>query len=257
MRVVSRTKIKIYKTLCRPAVGRFVARAFRNRIHNGGCVIDIGSPLVAPEVKASLFWGFYEKAEIKFINRYLRRDLDAVELGGSLGVVTCQLRKRIDDCRRIVCIEANPELAALIRRNLNLNQLNENVSVIAKAIDYEAPGQGEVFFVSGEDSLGGRVTRRQTAENGFVVEETTLSQILHEHNIADYVLISDVEGAEVGIAMCEGEALKRCKQAIIEFHAATFEGNAVSVEQMCRVFIDVHGFKLRDQHREVCVFERV
>src|SRR2546423_14009346 len=103
-------KVSMARALCHPIVGRVLGATLRNRIHAGGFGVDTSDPAIAPRVKASLFWGFYESAEIRFVRQYLRRDCDAVELGSSLGVVSCNVRRRLMPRRRLVCVEANPRL---------------------------------------------------------------------------------------------------------------------------------------------------
>jgi FkbM family methyltransferase len=249
-------KRAISRGLCHPAVGRLVARAFRNRIPSKGCVIETRSAAISPAQKAMLFWRIYESAENRFIQRYLRRDLDVVELGASLGFTTCRIRKHVNEDRRLVCVEANPELAEQVRRNLQLNDLDKNVRILNRAISYDSPESGAVFFAAGDSNLDGRVTAEQFPGQCLSVEATTLSQVVAEAATGTYALVSDIEGAEAGLALREREVLKKCEQIIIELHDTTFGGAPVGVEQMCETFIREHGFSLLDRYGPVCVFGR-
>ena len=242
--------------LCQPAVGRLLAFAFRDRISCQGCVIDTSSDIVTPKVKAMLFWRIYESAEIRFVRQYLNRDLDVIELGSSLGVVTCQIRKRMSGSHRLVSIEAHPELARQVKSNLRINGLDKKVSVINKAIAYHPSQRKTAFYVFSGSNLTGHIAERQNGARGLKVEATTLSQIIDENGISAYALVSDIEGAEAGFIIHDQEALKKCRQIIIELHDTSINGVAIGTKQMCDRLTGEHGFTLRDQYGPIYVFER-
>jgi FkbM family methyltransferase len=249
-------KVQVARAICHPAIGRLSSWALRNRIPIRGCIIDTRSPLITAEIKALLFWGLYESAEIRFVNQYLRRDLDVIELGGSLGLVTCQIRKRLAAFRRVVCVEANPQLVSQLKLNLKLNNLEQNVYVVNKAIDYDPSLRSTVCFSPGSNNVAGKIARQHVGDGELTVTTTTLEQIIAENEIDEYTLVADIEGAEAGLALEEVEALKGCRQAIIELHDTTYDGTAVTVEQIYETMIKLHGFNLRDRYGPVCVFEK-
>lgn len=256
MTVRAYLKTKVAETICHPAMGRLLSQVLRDRIPCRGCVIDTSCALVNPEVKALLFWRLYESAEMRFVNQYLRRDLDVIELGSSLGVIACQIRRRINESSKLVCVEAIPELADQIDVNLNINALNKGVSIVRKAIDYGSPRGHTISFARGKSTIAGKIACRQDQGGHLIIETTTLSQVIGEHGIGDYVLVSDIEGAEAGIALQEKSALRNCKQIIIELHPTNFNDLEIDADQMCEIFINVHGFTLRDRYGPVCVFEK-
>ena len=47
------------------------------------------SPREMPKrIIASIFWGFYESAEIRLLNKYFKGDSDVIECGASSGIVS-------------------------------------------------------------------------------------------------------------------------------------------------------------------------
>jgi FkbM family methyltransferase len=256
-RTLAGTKKRIAKSLCHPTIGLFLARAFRDRIPAAGCVVATDSPIVTPEIKAQLFWRFYESAEIRFVDKHLRRDLDVIELGSSLGVVTCRIRKLIHSSCKLICVEASPELARLTHLNLVTNALEKNVVVVNRAVNYDSPAQKTVTFLSGGSTLEGTVIKDEIGEDGgLAVQVATLSQILSENGIGDYVLVSDIEGSEAGIALYDADALRKCKQIIIELHDTTVSGASMKIEPISEAFMDLHSFALRDRYGSVFVFDK-
>jgi len=91
MQATHRIKVGIAKILTANLVGQVVAIAYANEIPCRGLRFSTADPQIHPGVKASLFWGLYESAEIRFVNAYLPRSIDVVELGSSIGVVSCSV----------------------------------------------------------------------------------------------------------------------------------------------------------------------
>lgn len=250
-------KQTIASALCQPFIGRTLAFLLHDRIPCRGGLVDTSSRLVTPKIKAMLFWRIYESAEIRFIQQYLRPDLDVIELGSSIGVLASQIRRRIDDERKLITVEANPELAEQIKINVNLNTPGAQLSVINKAIDYDPSGRRAVAYSAGNSTLAGHIAEQNGDGSAPHVKTTTLAQICEEYLPGKpYVLVSDIEGAEAGIALCELDALKFCQQMIIELHATVFNREVLSIEQLSMMFIDRHGFVLRDHYGSVYVFEK-
>jgi FkbM family methyltransferase len=249
-------KVKVAKVLCHPAFGRAVAVVLRDRIKNRGCVINTSSETILPSVKASLFWGLYESAEIRFVQRYLRPNLDVIELGSSLGVVASHIARKLSPPRRLICVEANPRLLDLIRKNVARNAPQINVKVIHAAF---APAQEEqacIDFAISARNLDSRINAGDLAEDCIQVPVVTLEKILTEESLEEYTLVADIEGAEIGLINGGESALSRCRQLIIELHRTWHKGEQVTVEVMLKTLQGRHGFSLRDRYGPVCVLEK-
>lgn len=203
--------------LANDTTGRWIARLFGDRIPHRGLRLDTSHPIIKNEIKAALFFRGYESAEYRFVTKHIPRDCDVVELGGSMGVMSCTIRKRIDPDRKLVVVEADPRLTAILRHNLALNQCEANVAICQKAIAY--PGGGTIAFVEGETSVSGRLAGPDTALRTFQVPAVTLSMLLEEHAIGDYCLVSDIEGVEWDIVANDAAALSRARIVVIEMHA--------------------------------------
>jgi len=91
MQAMLSLKIAVAKFVTARLIGELVAVAYRNKIPFRGLRFSTADPQIHPRVKASLFWGLYESAEIRFVNAYLPRSIDVVELGSSIGVVSCSV----------------------------------------------------------------------------------------------------------------------------------------------------------------------
>ena len=45
--------------------------------------------------RAMIFWGFYESAEIRLIEKYFDGKTDVIELGSSMGIVSTHIAKKL------------------------------------------------------------------------------------------------------------------------------------------------------------------
>lgn len=255
-RVVRTRDAVLFHPLVVTLVDRIIASVLHNRIRSRGCTVDTSSTLVRPWVKSLIFWGFYEKPEILFVQRYLRADLDVIELGSSLGVVAAQIAKRIAADKQLITVEADPRLVDVINANVHANARTANVTVMNAAIDYSETAQPFVEIAFGESNLSGHIAGESQREPGVRVATTTLSALLAAHAIQSYALVSDIEGAEAGIIEHEQAALAGCAQIIIELHDTTWQHRNTTIEDLSRALQEKHGFKLRDRMRAVFVFDR-
>lgn len=257
MRIPITLKRVVGGILCHPLMGRALAGIFHDRIPHKGFRIDTSHSSITPLTKAALFWGGYEGAEIRFTRRYLRPDLDVVELGCSIGVLSCHIRRQMESPRQLVCVEAHPDLAAIARKNLRINDCENNVSVIEHAIDYDKD-RNHVSFEVGVGNTGGKIIDCKTHNDRRTIETqtATLGEILSAAAIGEYSLVSDIEGAEVGFIMDKRGDLSRCQQIIIELHATSYRHKHVTVDDMVQRLVCAHEFALTAQYGRCYVFEK-
>lgn len=232
--------------------GIIAAKLLRDRIPHRGLTIDTSDPVVTPEIKAALLLGGYESGEYRFVQRHLPRDVDVVELGGSLGVISCTTRRAIAPERRMVIVEADPRLANSLRRNLALNGCETNTTVAEVAISYG--GGDTVAFAMGESSVSGRIASEAPDLQTVQVPARTLSGLLDEHGITDFALISDIEGVEWQILRHDLDALARARIIIMETHDSREHGTH---QQLVATLLDSGRFRLLDSHGPVVALQPV
>lgn len=250
--LAQRLKLSVAKTLCHPSLGAIVAWALGNRIPSGHCVIDTGDLAISQSTKASIFFGFYEGAEIRFVERYLPASADVVDLGASAGVVSAHIARLLKPGRTLVCVEPNAALINCVERNVHGNGPGVVLELIHGAIDCEAVGR-TTSFKTAEVPTCSRLAQR--GECGESVPRVRLADLLRTRNLNAPVLVCDIEGAEAGLLEEEAMALKEFQMIIIELHATEFRGRHVSVEDMVSAVVKL-GFRLVDRRGPVCVFVR-
>jgi len=250
---ISGLKVWLAGLVCRPSVGRGLSALFSGRVPNLGVQIDVTHESVPPEHAACIFFGLYEQNEIRFVRRFLRSDLDVVEIGSGIGVVSAHILTKLTQGTKLVCVEANPFLIPVLRRNVELNGFGAEVSVLQRALDYS--GSKTVGFRVDSMNLGSGV-QDQSCQDLVEVSTASLHDLVREAGVGDYALVCDAEGAEVGLILSDSEGLSRCKQMIIELHPAVYAGRRHSAMDLRQQLEERHGFSPIAFRHGVHVFER-
>jgi len=243
-------KRSLAELLINPFTGRVIKLFYPKQIRIDGLFISTDNPYITFKTIAQLFFNAYESSERRFIKKYLKKRLDVIELGASMGVVTNFIATSKPP--RIFAIEANPNLINVIHQNLKLNNVS-NCFVINAAISDNNLNKN-VFFIPGNSNLTGKLSVEST-EDALMVESITLSALLIKYEISEFVLISDIEGAEIYYLLNDSIALMKCKQIIIETHDTNYN-NVNYVYQDLKDIICNLGFELIDEYGPNYVFER-
>lgn len=236
--------------LCHRLVGRAIGLVFGGRIpHRGDRIAVLAGG--DPRLNAYLFWGLYESAEIRFIERFVHRGMDVVELGASIGGVSCAIARRLSPQDRLVCVEANPDIVGLLSENLGRNAPGREVSIVNAAVSYSSAGT--VTFALGSDTLSSQIGAGEATRT---VPALTLTALLDREGLGDYALVCDIEGAEAELFEREGAAFARCHTIVIELHEIRQAGHLVTIDELIRRIRAATGMTLAARYGEVCAFTR-
>ena len=236
--------------LCSPMSGRLLGLIFGGCIPHRGARIEVPAS-ADPRVIAALFWGTYESAEIRYVRAHLQGDLDVVELGSSLGGVSSEIARKLQPGRRLVCVEANPDLLGILGRNLQRNAPHVQAQLVHGAISYD--GQPEVEFAIGESNLSSHLGSSARARR---VPAVTLAGVLAQTGLGDFALVSDIEGAEAGMFEQDAPAMARCRLLIIELHHVRHAGTNHTPDSLIALIERRTGMHLLARYAEVCTFVR-
>jgi FkbM family methyltransferase len=198
------------------SLGGAVSRLTNDLVLRDGVWMDLSSPSIGNATRAEIFFRFYESSERRAIDRYLPRGMPCVELGSSIGYVS-NLIARKSGYSPQVCVEANPSLLPVLKRNLLLNRC-DHVKVLHGAIAYS--GGESVRFSLADDHLSGHVAfLGGESQRSVEVPRFTLRRVLDEVSFSRYALIADIEGAEVEMIESEEDfVMQGCEWAILELH---------------------------------------
>jgi FkbM family methyltransferase len=239
----------VAEVIINSATGTFIRLLSGGKIKRDGLFLHTSSSEVSSKTVASFFFNSYESSERRFIKKYLRKDLPVIEIGSSIGIVSSQIGK--STVQPMYCIEANPHLIPIIKSNLTINGVKNyklfNCAVGDSQVDY-------MHFEKGSTNIHGQVFATPT-QTSIPVPVTSLSQFKEEQNIGNYILVSDIEGAEIYLLKNDLVALDKCEQVIIETHDTNYMGDFYKYQQMKDIFLS-NGFVLVDSYGPNYVFSK-
>lgn len=166
-----------------------------------GVILDVDLP---QDIAHGIECGGWEQCEHDRVNRFLP-DMDVIELGGGTGYISCFINKKLSPNRKHIVLESNTEWIPMIQNHAKLN--NCHFDLINEA--YSSTG-------------------------------LNLASIIKTFSIRDFVLVMDIEGAEVDLINNELSVLDSCKLAIIEFHPQF----GIQVNEAYTKFIDSGFFEV-------------
>jgi FkbM family methyltransferase len=243
----------VARALANDVTGRLVDAATAKRTNTGGLALDMSHPVVTPTVRMQVRLGIYESAEIRVLESVLAPDLDVVELGASLGVLSAYVARALNPGRTLLCVEANRALLPTLTTNLKLTAPHLRWDVVNAAIDYS--GSAQVDFLAGRSTWSGSVSRSQGV--GTPVAACTLGELLASRPSLSgrYCLVMDIEGGEAGVAFGDEFALEGCQMLIAELHRWRFRDRQGGPEELRQQFAHL-GFEEVRRDGAVSAFRR-
>jgi FkbM family methyltransferase len=204
--------------------------------------------LVSNYEAASIFFGIYESAEIRFSKRFAKSKI-IIELGSSVGVMLGTLANNRDNTK-FICVEASKRnyLKFLKLKKFIPKKKNQYIS-LNRALYYSGPN---VNFEE-NTTVTSKITKNNLKTNkSYKVLGVTLSGIIKKYCVKErFTLISDVEGAEASIFFKDINSLKLCETIIAELSNTflyTVKDQVLKIKKI--------GFKLVECYGNVYVFSR-
>ena len=234
-----RFKVLIAKLLVNNISGFFLFLFFKGEISFHGLKINVNHKIIKKKIAAALFFKTYESSEIRFIEKHLKNYSGTViELGASIGVMSSVISKNNPNAR-IFAFEADSRFIPIIQNNHKINNIS-NVSAFNEII-----GVNGYEFTIGEDNTKGKIQKTDNLNTNNV----NLIDIITSKNIDnDFVLISDIEGAEYFVIFeSDKEVFKNCSIMIMELHDIEIDGNLITPEIMIDK-ITALGFTIVEQY---------
>jgi FkbM family methyltransferase len=177
-----------------------------------GCRFALDSPVITADLRYLLLSGKHERCERELIRSFVRSDLPVIELGGSLGVVSCVTNRLLDNPSLHLVVEANPMLIPVLVRNRDRNGCR--FTVLQRAIAY---GGRFARFRIASNVLASAV--QAASADAVSVPATTLRDLVEEWEFERCTLICDIEGAEYELVRRDLQTVGRFVDTLIlELH---------------------------------------
>jgi FkbM family methyltransferase len=249
----------IYRILCNEVVGMLVRYIFKGHIPNlryPQYKFDVTQANMDKKIIASIFWGFYESAEIRFVEKYFNGEVDAIEFGASSGIVSSHIVSKFQNgSRRLIGVEANKNLIATWHKNVERYNVSKvNITLLNYAIYYG--GESIRFALSGNTTESRILSETTMNESNVEVKSISLANLLKNQTVGNYALFCDIEGAELQMFLNEDSALRNCKHIFIELHDTREKETTYTVNDL-NLLIQKKGFELVDRHGPVCYYRNL
>jgi FkbM family methyltransferase len=240
----------VARVLSSKPVGWAVGTALRHRIPSCGLVFDTRDPAITHQVEAQLFFGIYESAEIRLVQRHIHGARVVLDLGSSLGIVSSHILAEMPEDGHLICVEANPHLLMYLDKNTRDHARGQSIDIVHGAI---SSGGGPTLLQVNDASVTSHLASPDD-QRGAQVPSLTLADLLERFDINEpFVVVSDIEGAEVDMILGGQEALRGCSLLIAELHSIVRDGEAVTVRQVHEQILR-RGFRVLDQSGPVFAY---
>ena len=163
--------------------------------------------------KAYLKEHTHEAAEVKFLQSIAEEGMNALDIGGHIGITAITIAKKIGKDGLVYSFEPVPEYLDILKKNIAHNKI-KNIKVFNKAVTNRV--ETSDFY---QDGGGSSIVPKEGIEK-FSVKTTAIDVFLDEEKIDKIDLINmDSEGAELLVLKGAEKTLRRNKVKIFcEIH---------------------------------------
>ena len=224
------------------------------QIEIDGVKIPIKDSPLNPQMRRRLLKGLYETAERELVKKFILPGEQILEIGASIGIVTCFLANCSGDGGKIVSIDSDVSLRPYYERQLLLNGVKAKLlhtlccPLWKQPIPESLASQG---FLPSQNNLSGRITKRGNLESN--VRWITAEAACSETGLEPTALVVDIEGTEAVWAEHPPHFPASLRRVIMEVHP-----HLIGVQTAGRVVQAVvnEGFQVVGIRSNVLAFER-
>lgn len=185
---------------------------FKKQYCTGGFTFDIPRHLTSRSLRGKFVADTYELAERTLVAKHLRADARVLELGGSLGIVSCHVNRRLANPKAHVVLEPNADLIAWLKGNRDANGCSF-------AIEDKIVGLGgTAYLTKSSNSDSGQVTAEGADDGADAIETITWQALEGKCGLRFDTLVADIEGSEYDLLMNFTPHIYALRTIIIEMH---------------------------------------
>ncbi len=167
---------------------------------------------ISPAMKNAIYSKSYEACEVAMCDSILNSQDRILELGSAIGFIGIYCTKKLGTTR-YYSVEANPEIAAILRENYRLNGLEANL--LEAAVSDQ---RGEINFFLGDNFWASSTIEPNASlpQKKITVKSLPLQDIIAGIPFECTTMIIDIEGGECSIR--PDQIPSSIRKLIIELH---------------------------------------
>jgi FkbM family methyltransferase len=173
-------------------------------------------------VKFLMFFNLYKKNERKLV-KYLFSDLDTIEAGGGIGLVSMFLKRKIGN-KKLIILEPNKFNHKTILKNFKSNSLAINPKNILEygIRDYD---QKNAKFNLYKSNFANSFSDNSIYKDSFAKKKASIKintisipSLMKNFKIKKFQLVIDIEGGEYNLIKNNNNWMRHCKAVLLENH---------------------------------------
>ena len=173
----------------------------------------------------SFVYGTWEPEVTGVITSIVKLGMTVIDIGAHVGYYSLLLAKCVGPTGRVFSFEPLHENLALLRKNVQLNNLT-NVHSFCDAL-FSRAGELSLSVPDESPDSGDGSLIHDRGSKHVPVQAITLDSFCASANIQPDILKMDVEGAEYDVLLGAQETIRRCRpKLLIELHH--FDGNVAA-----------------------------
>lgn len=233
------------KTLIRGGRDLALSAAFswKETINNDGVALSLSG--MSHRMRSIMLRGTYEREDARLCLAHVPKTARVLELGSAVGFIALYCLNVIG-VDKYAMVEANPELAASIKRNFAINS-----TPLAPLVQAAAGSEdGTAEFNVHKDFWSSSLMARDGNSTKVKVATHTIPTIIEKIGFEPDTLIMDIEGGEQGIPV---EHMARFDRIIAELHP-----HIIGQDKVDAIITGLagHGLKVVSQEDKTFVFVR-
>ena len=189
-------------------VGGAIFDLFFREYRTDQCVFSVPRSYTTRRMRAKFLLDTYELPERTLAKQHIRPHATVLELGSSLGILSCIVNRRLADPSRHVAVEINPSLIQCIEKNRVQNDCQFHIEHCA------VTKRHALLFEPASDSDSGKASVRR----GTPAPVRDLFDIERAYGLRFDTIVLDIEGAEIEFIAEYDSILPRVNTIIVEFH---------------------------------------
>ncbi|MDB4647010.1 FkbM family methyltransferase [Akkermansiaceae bacterium] len=189
----------------------------------------------------------HELAERELVERHITSEEVILELGGSVGVVSCFINRKLSAKQNHIVVEPNPRILEYLKANRDLNNCE---FLIEECIVSRSHGKISMNIYKNYKSSSVEENTRLDGQK-IEVKTQTLQDLEKKHQLKFDTVVMDIEGHEIDFI--ESTDLGGFKKLIIEFHPRITPHSTIA---KCKETLTKNGFKSIDKISDVEVWCR-
>jgi FkbM family methyltransferase len=160
-----------------------------------------------------LLFGYYESAEARLLKKYFISDLDFIDIGAGIGVMSSYYSKNNPKHKKIICVEAIKNNVPIIKKNLEENKVRNFYLENKIFLSYKS--KIKKFQINKDFTASKLINSKESINTN---NYCNFNYLKNKYKLTEFQSLIDIEGEELNFKNQDFKFLYKSKKLIIELH---------------------------------------